>query len=550
MEGSSASALAIVNSFLTFLTENIWPLVLIVFLFICKDALSDLIRRLTNLRFRKGKTQLDLEAPTSSLLQKPLDSQSIEEKPPAKDAKSTEISEKEASESEWFSEMHLAFSERRIDDAKSIFNSYSQKEPNHEEREQNESFYLYLLYTKGRDISAVSRLERLVQTVSSEKSKMDGLIWLSFCYNDSNDHEKEINLWRNALKEVAGSHHKTQCIEYLSYALKADGKSQEGLIHLENRFQEVSSAEEKVIIFKAISSIEKDLGNDFMNALCLEKIVEFKPDDTDNLFGAAFAQSKAEMRPLSMCNYKTLIKLDPNNSMALNNIGVCASEYELETKAFEYYYEANNNGNSLAMANLGFKLLKVGFYKDAEKIAKEAIKIENPHKNVYSLLARIEEIKNNHSEKWSSLEKKARIFQKNIRKYVHAYYTRTFKQHPFKGLWFTENGIEIDVSMRDGKIEANWIEKSGLFLETEYDLSLSGTFINSSAALRYVKKISNPSQSTLLGSNYSKDVACLSYIYLEDASWFIFSKNLEDEFNLMLCKTPPNKANSRANVNP
>lgn len=426
-----------------------------------------------------------------------------------------------------------------------FFGSYHEKEPDQEEKEQNEAYFLYNLYTKESDKKAIDRLERLVQSASSEESKMSALVWLSFCYSNSNDHEKQINLWNTALQDIKGSHHKTQCIEHLSYALKADGRSQEGLSLLENRLQQVSSDEEKIAIYKAIAAMEKDLENGLMNALSMEKVVELKPDDKENLFGAAYAQSQAEMRSLSICNYRTLLKLESNNSMAINNLGVCAAEYDLYTKAVEYYSEARNKGNTLAMANLGYKFLDAGFYQDAEEIAKEALKNESPHKNVYSLLSRIDEIKNNHSDKWSSLQKKARSFQKNIRKYVEAYYSSLGTQNQFLGRWFTEHGIEVDVSLSGQMIKAEWVEKSGALALNEYGISLSGMAKNASASVRYIKKRTNSKPSTLLGlSDSKKDVSCLSYIETENSSWFIFSKNMDDEFHLTLYRKPPNKANA------
>jgi hypothetical protein len=90
-------------------------------------------------------------------------------------------------------------------------------------------------------------------------------------------------------------------------------------------------------------------------------------------------------------------------------------------------------------------------------------------------------------------------------------------------------------------IKAEWVEKSGALALNEYGISLSGMTKNASASVRYIKKRTNYKTSTLLGLSDSKDVSCLSYIETDNSSWFIFSKNIDDEFNLTLYRKPPNE---------
>ena len=47
----------IVKITLQFISDNIWPMAVILFLIICKDALSDFVKRIINLK--KGKPKLD-----------------------------------------------------------------------------------------------------------------------------------------------------------------------------------------------------------------------------------------------------------------------------------------------------------------------------------------------------------------------------------------------------------------------------------------------------------------------------------------------------------
>lgn len=121
METSSGTSVEIIKLISALITDNIWPLILIIFLVICRDSVSDLIKRITNFRFRKGKIELGIEAPPLVVSQGDTGLKSIEEKPATKDFKDTEIAEKEEKKSEWFADMNQAFIEGRIDDAKNIF---------------------------------------------------------------------------------------------------------------------------------------------------------------------------------------------------------------------------------------------------------------------------------------------------------------------------------------------------------------------------------------------------------------------------------------------
>jgi tetratricopeptide (TPR) repeat protein len=521
-----------------FILKIIWPVLLLVFLIICREAVSDFVKRLTTLRFKKGKTEVGIEASTPQIEKKDDQVKLLEQEPIAKNIKDAEIEEKEASEKDWFTQMHIAFDEGKVDDAKRIFKNYCDQEQNQENRDRNKKLYLYFLYSKGGDKGAINRLNLLAQNASSEKDKVDVLFWLSLCYRDSNNHKEEISLWENAQNEIKDSCQKTQCIKYLASALSNDGQSKRGLLLLKNRLQEVRLDEEKLVIFKAIADIEKELGNNLMSALCKEKVVELEPDNKDNLFTAAFAQSKASMRCLSICNYSTLLRLDRNNSWAFNNLGVCAAEYELLLKAFEYYKQAIDLDNTLAMANLGRKFLDSGLYEHAEEIANQGLKNENPHENIYSLLSKINKLKEEQSDKWSSIKEKSSAFQKNVRAYVDAYYYKQNNLDLFSGRWFTKKSVEINVSVDNTNLKTEWIDTAVGLLANKDKTSLSGNVNNASADVRYITSPSNTTRGLL---DFSKDIDCLSYLEPNNASWYIFSKNIDDVFELRLYRELPNK---------
>ena len=94
---------------------------------------------------------------------------------------------------------------------------------------------------------------------------------------------------------------------YYANALKEDKKTKDGMDLLKKRLRKIQTDEERLKLYEAMSAMEKDLGNIEMAALCKEKLVQIKPDDDELLFDAAYAESEASLKPLSVCNYTTLI---------------------------------------------------------------------------------------------------------------------------------------------------------------------------------------------------------------------------------------------------
>lgn len=526
----------------SFISNNIWPFILIVFLIICREAISDFVKRITNLKYRKGETEIGIEAP-SPVLKKKIDKRvSLEQEPIEKDVEKIEIKEKKDKNINWFNNMYSAFDEGNIDNAKSLFRKYYSEERDNEERYKNESFYLYLVYTKGKERDALSELEHLAKKAQNETLMFKAIFWLSLCYRESNNHEAEIALWEKTLPSLKTSINQTKCSEHLAYAFKADKRSKDGIKQLKERLQKIETDEEKLIIFKAIADLEKDLGNNLMSALCKEKAVQLKPDDNDLLFDAAYAQSNSSLRFLSICNYSTLINLDKDNATVLNNLGVCAAEHKLDIKAYDYYKRSMELGETLANSNLGNKLLEVGFHESAEEMANKGLEKKDPHKNIFSLLSIINETKEAQNAKWSEIKEKSALLQKKIRLYIDNYYYETKKtENLFSGKWFIKEGKEVSANVNQNKINLKWTYKHGGLNPTELEVNIAGSFKNKSAEIHYRSK---PLAQTFGLAFYSQtnEFECLSYLEPDLLTWHIFSKSIDDEFQLKLYRRSPNEA--------
>lgn len=538
MTDKPTQLIEIVKIIIQFLIDIIWPLVIILFLIIFKDALSELVKRIINLKYKKGKMEVGLEAYSPEKVIEVDKAKSIEKELKEESSEEKKLEEKKDKDN-WFGAMYSAFEKGEIDNAKTLFREYYASEANEEERLGNESYFLYLLYSKGKERDAIQKLILLAKKAPNEALMVKTLFWASACYKHSNNNKAEIALWKDTIPKLKESINLTNCIVYYAGALKEDKKTKNGMELLKKRLREIQTDEERLMLYKLMSDMEKDLGNIEMAALCKEKLVQIKPDDDELLFDAAYAESKASLRPLSVCNYTTLIKLDNKKSAVWNNLGVCAAEFKLDTKAYDFYQKSKELGNTLSDSNLGYKLIEIGFHQHALDLANEAIQKENTDQHIYSLISEIKEKINSETATWDEIKEKSIILQKNIRKYVEYYYREIGDDRKlFDGTWYTTQGVEIIVVVENNTINSKWTFTS---IALNYEATITGTFTNKTSSLTYSSKQSN-SQSYLglLGGTERKNIKCFSYLDNDLSIWYIFSKNIDDAFELKLYRKPNN----------
>lgn len=127
-------------------------------------------------------------------------------------------------------------------------------------------------------------------------------------------------------------------------------------------------------IFKAIADLFKAMDPPDKPAvlMMLEAAVYYNPTDRDLLFEAAYQCGESSAEDLALFHYAHLLRIDPAHGTALNNAGVAAERLELPITGVRYYKRAEQEGESLASANLAFGLLKAGFIDEARSRLDEA----------------------------------------------------------------------------------------------------------------------------------------------------------------------------------
>ena len=528
---TTIEALKIVTEFLS---NNSITILLLVLLVICRDAISSFISRLTSFSFKKGDSTLGMEAVAPSDGKETIKEIPSADEKPSPEEKDSQVDEVEGKEGQWFTEMHSAFYESRFDDADAIFRRYSLDEKDELKLGQNKALYLYFRFEKAKDNKAVEELEDLARTAKTEESKFNILMWLSLCLSDSMQYGKEIELWRSALEETQSESLKTRAIVNLAYALNKDDKSIEAKKLLVKRLSSAVDDAQKSSLYEALSLIEKALGNKSLSIYCKDKSLEFDVNNRDELFNSAYAASNEDIDEISISNYIKLIRIDEDNSTALNNLGVRALEAGLKIKAVENYKKSSRYNNTLAMANQGYLLLGAGFTDEAENIAKKALELNDPHQNVHSLIAAINEKKQEQNKEWDKLREKSLDRQKIIRKYTEQYYIGN--SNSLKGDWLVSNTYPTTITIEKDIINATWIESAGALGGGSYEAVLKGKVSGSTFEGKYTRKKDDSTPNTLLGFTGNTAQSCIGYISDDGNQIKLISTELKDDFSLCLLR--------------
>ncbi|MEJ2417711.1 MAG: hypothetical protein P8Y45_12445 [Exilibacterium sp.] len=510
-----------------FLTNNSNPIVIIVLLVICREPISNLISRLTSLTYKKGDSKLGMVAAVPERDDEGARTLSNADEKPAFEEEQSEIEEKE--DRGVFHEMFQAFDEGRLDDAELVYKRYAFDEKDKVKLQKIRAVYLNLLFVKGRDNSAIGQLEELARNANTEDTKYRILKLLSDCFYNSMQYKKEIELWQAALEKAESELFKTKIIVNIARTLAKEERAKEAKSMLVDRLSIVNDDEQTAAIYRELSNIEMVLGDKSVSIYCKDKSLEFDVNNRDELFNSAYSASEEDVDEISISNYINLIRIDEGNSTATNNLGVRAQEVGLNILAVDHYKRSSSHNNTLAMANQGYLLLNAGFTDEAEKLASEALKQENTHQNIHSLLVEIAKKREEQKEEWEKLREKSFNRQKLIRKYIEQYYLG--ESIKLEGDWLVSGSYPVSLKINDGQISATWDELGGT-----YTAELVGTVSGSTIKGNYVHKRNGDRPRTVIDIGDDKSKTFIGFVSEDAREINLISTNLKDDFSLCLSR--------------
>ena len=259
-----------------------------------------------------------------------------------------------------------------------------------------------------------------------------------------------------------------------------------------------------------------------LRALALEKVLESRPNDTGLRFRVAYSYGQKDLSALSLLHYKTLLQFDPNNAIGLNNLAVEYDRLHMPMRSANTYKKAVGLNETLASANLAYRLMNAGFVEDARKLLDKAREQENIHPNVGSAIAAISEKEKGESKTEQDALKAAHEQQSFLHSFAEAYFTEKPDPSSFHGGWRFPDGIEMTMTQGPDQIEAKWVRD-----EKEYELT--GHPSNRAARIKTRKVVKGMRYVSLLGSMIRSGEDSRGYIYLTADGQNLFLMDLKDQ---------------------
>jgi tetratricopeptide (TPR) repeat protein len=332
-----------------------------------------------------------------------------------------------------------------------------------EEQDEERKFTLTLGYTFTRlqhnDLAALQRLEALVAESSDSPERLSlANYYLGLGHQFMTAHDKAEAAFRQSAELATDETHKARAIVALSVSMVRRGQVEAALTTLKEAVSATSSGEAKSLLYERIAKYYQETKQPFLEALALEKAVEYHPSNTHLRFSVAHAYGEANMNELSFWHYKVYNTHVRDDQGGLNNLGVQYKNLDLPTLAVDHYRRAKELGNTLSTANLAYLYLNAGFVADASRLVDEAKAQPDPHPNVASASARVAEIRADEEQKEQEILEKTRTERLFFSAYAAALFAPVTQQPVFVGTWQSREGRTVTITQEGKSITGKWVD--------------------------------------------------------------------------------------------
>lgn len=431
---------------------SLWPLALILFLLIFillfKSQIRAVLTRLAKIQIRRGDTEIVIVQTENTEVadgNEAISSKAIEETTDT--SKTSSVSENQERGIESLSseslvrEMQFAFFMNEIERAEELYNKLQSNQQDQIERFKNESFYLYLRFTKGKT-NALEELKKLsVKTKSYPIAHSSVFFNIGKCYQEVSQYEQAINAFEQAQKFAQEEPKQAICITSISNCHYSLGHKKLAIDVVEDAIGGSTSSEALATLYLHLGELFKKLDEKKLRGIALEKALEIQPNNPQTLFDVAFSYSEGEFSQLSLFHYQHLLKFSSNHRAANNNLGVAYRELEMPINSIMAYKRAWKQKDTIAAANLAYQYLAGGFLDEAKEILAEAKLEADVHSNVGSALVTIAQNEESESSKEKKALEEAVEQQRFLLDFGEAYFKKTLTPINLEGIWYFETKV-------------------------------------------------------------------------------------------------------------
>jgi tetratricopeptide (TPR) repeat protein len=218
------------------------------------------------------------------------------------------------------------------------------------------------------------------------------------------------------------------------------------LAQLLTSLKEASDDKKRATVFKALAEHYEETGKPVLRSVALTAAREHDDVGSSVAFDVAYAWSHLERQSLAAYLYDLLLRGQPENATAWNNLGVCYDREECAIRSIQCYLRSAEQGETLAMANMAAKYLDAGFAKDAEQLLQKAREsAKKLHENVGHKTSQIAKTRKQEAGRVESILARGRKEHLFFVGFANAYFLGP-NEPPKAGIWQDENDVTYELA--------------------------------------------------------------------------------------------------------
>ena len=209
-----------------------------------------------------------------------------------------------------------------FDKAEEAFAREQQTKTDITDRLAAEIRYRYLRFTRG-DQSSLEKLSQLADQAASVPSiAAQAQINLGLAFLAAGGPRKAEAHFRQAAENAITPFDKTLATGFASSSLRRQGSSDDAFQMMKTAIAETVDDAALAWLYRQLAGFFKADGDQFQQAIALEKALEIEPADIDVRVDAGIAYSSSGLHSVSLLHNTRALEIAPANSWALNNLGV------------------------------------------------------------------------------------------------------------------------------------------------------------------------------------------------------------------------------------
>jgi Flp pilus assembly protein TadD len=503
-----------------------WPSLLIFFSFILlvivifkfPRQVGGVIERLRGFKFKKGDTEIYSELSESST---PITARAISEEQPSLSLPLPEKVETlpilgQKSSDDLYKEMAAAFDSQNMEEGEKVYKRLQDAITDPQEKIVTEVIYYSFRYECGDSKS----LKKLVEFTKRPEVSSFTHYLIGNSYLKAGEFEKAAGAFESSALTLKGrASERAGRIVTVGQCLLKSKKKDEAFGRLMQEIGKETDFEAIAILYEGLAALYELSEDQELRALALEKALEIRLSDQNLRFRAAYAYSHKDFEALALLHYKTLLEFNPKEATSLNNIAILYDSLKMPISSVNYYKKSFDLNETLAAANLSYRLMDAGFIDEASRYLEQAKQQINPHPNVGRAIAAISDKIESENKTESNTLEVAREQQRYFLFFAEAYFSQKPDSPHFSGSWSFSNGVKVAITQNGSQINASWFTKTEEF---KFEGIISNRAAKISTSKRKIedpktaeeKKKQNPWGATLWGfGNWFTEVS-KGYIYI------------------------------------